>query len=160
MLGMGCCRSWELSPLTYQKFEEEELRDIILSSLNSVFRGSATGETFSKKGKTDIYLNIPQGQILIAECKIWDGAKKFLETIDQILGYLTWRNSYGIVINFSKNKGFTDVLETSFEEIPKHSQYRKGIDKIEATHFVSYNSLPEDEKKLVELHYLTYNLYA
>ena len=63
----GCCRSWELSPLTYQKLEEEELRNIILSSLNSVFQGGATGETFSKRGKTDIYLNIQQGQILIAE---------------------------------------------------------------------------------------------
>jgi len=155
----GCCRSWELSPQTYLGFEEEKLRDIILSSLNSVFRGSATGETFSKRGKTDIYLNIPQGQILIAECKIWDGAKKFHETIDQILGYLTWRNSYGIIINFSKNKGFTDVLETLFKEIPNHPQYRKGQNKLEETHFVSYNSLPEDEKKLVELHYLNYNLF-
>ena len=155
----GCCRSWELSPQTYFDFEEERLRDIILSSLNSVFRGSATSETFSKKGKTDIYLNIPQGQILIAECKIWDGAKKFHETVDQILGYLTWRNSYGIIITFSKNKGFTEVLESMYSEIPKHTQYKKGLTKIESTHFVSHNSLPEDNKKLVELHYLTYNLF-
>lgn len=156
----GCCRSWELSPQTYSDFEEDKLRDIILSSLNSVFRGSATSETFSKKGRTDIYLNIPQGQILIAECKIWDGAKKFHETVDQILNYLTWRNSYGMVINFSRNKGFTSVLETLFAEIPKHGQYRKGLNELEMTHFVSYNSLLEDERKLVELHYLSYNLFA
>jgi len=156
----GVVGGWELSPLTYQKLEEEELRNIILSSLNSVFQGGATGETFSKRGKTDIYLNIQQGQILIAECKVWNGAKNFHETVDQILGYLTWRNSYGIIINFSKNRGFTEVLETLFNEIPNHPLYRKGIDKIEETHFVSYNSLPEDERKLVELHYLNYNLYV
>lgn len=37
---------------------EEALRDVLLVSLNSIFEGKATGETFSKRGKTDIYLNI------------------------------------------------------------------------------------------------------
>ena len=41
--------------------------------LNAIFSGKATGETFSNKGKTDIYLNIEKGNILVFECKIWGG---------------------------------------------------------------------------------------
>ena len=63
------CLQFEKTPKTYNKFDEPNLRDLILANLNSVFEGKATGETFNSNGKTDIYLNIDKGNILVAECK-------------------------------------------------------------------------------------------
>lgn len=66
-------------------------------------RGSATGETFNKKGKTDILLRHAGNNAFVGECKFWKGEKSFLSTIDQLLGYLTWRDSKTAVIMFVKN---------------------------------------------------------
>jgi hypothetical protein len=94
-------REFELNPEVFGvKLEEEDLRSIILAHLNTIFEGSATGETFSKFGKTDIHLNIARGQIFIAECKFWQGPKYYREdAINQLFRYLTWRQNYAAIIN-------------------------------------------------------------
>lgn len=63
-------KSFEKTPNAVAKLGEEDLRDLILANLNSIFEGKATGETFSNQGKTDIYLNLDKGKILVFECKI------------------------------------------------------------------------------------------
>jgi hypothetical protein len=97
---------FEKTPSSYKSLGENALRDIILSTLNSIFAGSATGETFSHRAKTDIYLRIDKGHILIFECKFWGGQKLYHETIDQLLGYLTWRQNFGVIISFVRQKDF------------------------------------------------------
>lgn len=47
-------RSFEATPSTFQKLDEEEIRDIIIAHLNGHYEGGASGETFRKRGKTDI----------------------------------------------------------------------------------------------------------
>lgn len=153
-------RQFEKTPHSFQNSGEEDLRNIILIGLNGLFEGKATGETFSTKGKTDIYLNIDQGNILIAECKFWGGKKLYEETIEQLFGYLTWRNNFGIMISFVKAKNFTKVLEGMEEIIKAHPSYRSGFKKLADTHFVSNHALDQDEDKHVEVHHLFYNLYV
>lgn len=117
-------RQFEKTPKSFQHSGEEDLRNVLLVGLNTVFEGRATGETFMAKGKTDIYLNIDKGNILVFECKIWGGRKLYNETIDQLLGYLSWRNNYGIIITFSKNKNLSGVLEESKEMTQTHSSFK------------------------------------
>jgi len=154
------CKTFEKTPASYKQLGEEQLRDIILSALNSIFEGNATGETFVKKGKTDIHLKIEKGEILIFECKNWGGEKIYLETIDQLIGYVTWRQNYGVVIMFSKNKDFSKILDQIPAIIQKHSCYKGGYKKLGDTHFVSEHSLPEDGGKLIKVHHLIYNIYS
>lgn len=113
----------ERMPSTYKDKDEEVLRDHFLMFLEPQFEGSATGETFNKSGKTDILLRYQNSNIFIAECKYWSGESKYLETIDQILGYLTWRDSKASVILFVKNKDFSSVIETVKNSTPKHPNY-------------------------------------
>jgi len=152
-------RQFEKTPKTYLGMNEEALRDIILVNLNSVFEGKATGETFSHRGKTDIYLNIDKGNILICECKIWGGKKVHHEAIDQLLSYLTWRNNFGIIIAFVRQKNFTKVLGEMQDVVSTHPSYRSGFKKINDAHFASQHVLQNDESKAVEVHHLFYNLY-
>lgn len=151
-------RSFEQTPKSFKELREEDLRDILLSNLNSVFEGGATGETFSKTGKTDIYLKIAKGNILICECKIWGGKALYGETIDQLRGYLTWRHNYGIVITFMKTKDFTKVLEEGEGAIHAHSSYINGFHKVGNTHYVSNHKVDDDDKQ-VKIHHLFYHLY-
>jgi hypothetical protein len=150
-------KSLERTSGSISSLGEEELRDLVLAHLNGVFEGRATGETFSKRGKTDIYLNIDKGNILVAECKIWGGVELLHKTVDQIRGYLTWRHNYGVVIFFSRNKNFTQARDTLRDNVINSSSYNSGFKQIDETHFVAKHLL-EDPQKTVEVHYLIYDL--
>ena len=151
--------TYEQTPKAVKDLGEEDLRDLLLANLNSVFEGNATGETFSKNGKTDIYLKINKGNILISECKIWGGKNLYEVTIDQLRGYLTWRHNYGIMITFVRLKEFTKALRESEGAIQAHPTYINGFKKIGETHFVS-NHRVDDEEKSIKIHHLFYNLFS
>lgn len=86
-------KEFERLPSLYANKEEEHLRDHFLMILEPNFEGTASGETFNKTGKTDILLRHERSNVFIAECKFWTGKKGLLNTITQLLGYLTWRDS-------------------------------------------------------------------
>ena len=129
-------KNFEAAPKSYNNFEEERLRDIILSSLNSVFSGRATAETFRNRGKTDIYLNIEKGCILVIECKWWNGKGTLDEAVDQLFRYLTWRENYGVIILFSKNKGFSNVLDTVASTLKNNQSYSSGFQVTSQSNFM------------------------
>ena len=83
----------ERSPQTFAKLTEEEIRDFFLIQLNGHYQGNATGETFNGAGKTDILIRYKNANAFIAECKFWSGQKKMTETINQLMGYITWRDT-------------------------------------------------------------------
>ena len=85
--------------------------------------GSTIGETFNKKGKTDILLKHENENIFIAECKIWKGKQYYLDAITQLIGYLTWRDSKTAIILFVKNKNISSVLNNIEEYTPDHPNF-------------------------------------
>lgn len=119
------CKDYEQHESVYKGKREEDLRDLIVPSLNSVFIGSnSSAETFNRTGKTDIITKAPDGSnVFIAECKIWRGEKMFLEAIDQLLGYVTWRDTRTALILFVKNSGITEIIEKAKSTIPQHTCY-------------------------------------
>ncbi len=116
-------KSMERAARDFAEDNEEKLRHHILVTLNSGSqRGSA--ETFSRKGKTDIFIEKKNGAIFIAECKIWKGENHFLESVDQLLGYLTWRDTKAALIVFSKNKDFSKVLLAARSAVQSHTNFK------------------------------------
>jgi len=110
----------ERLPSTYANKQEEDLRDYLLIPLCTHYQNS-TGETFNKKGKTDILIRHEGSNVFVGECKFWKGLKAFHETIDQILGYLTWRDSKAAIVCFVNNKELNPVLEQISSGTPQHS---------------------------------------
>lgn len=126
-------KQFERLPATYTGKNEEQLRDHILLILEPNFEGSATGETFNKTGKTDILLRYEGSNVFIAECKFWRGEKAYIATIDQLLGYLTWRDSKAAIVLFVSNKDFTSVLNTVKEVTPKHRNFLRSYGEYDET---------------------------
>jgi len=100
----------ELSPHAFHDMGEEDLRSHFLVQLNGAFKGEATGETFNFQGKSDILIRAEGKNVFIAECKIWKGEKAFLATLDQLLSYLSWRDTKAAVVLFNRNADFSAVL--------------------------------------------------
>jgi hypothetical protein len=117
----------ELSPSAFHDVGEEALRSHFLVQLNGHYQGQATGETFNYEGKTDILIRSEGRNIFIAECKFWSGPKKLLETIDQLLGYSSWRDTKTAVVIFNRNRDFSKVLAAIPEAVRAHPQYKKDL---------------------------------
>lgn len=110
----------ERLPLTFTKFSEQELRDILLAALNAVLKGKASGETFRAMGKTDICIEAESRAAFIAECKFWDGIKSFNSAINQLQSYSTWRdNKLALIVFSKKNKDFFKVIDEVESELNK-----------------------------------------
>lgn len=114
------CMSMEKTARTFCKLQEEELRDVILASLNTHYLGTATGETFNKRGKTDIHIPFENKSAYIGECKIWTGQGAFSKAITQLFSYMRWRDTKTSLIFFNKkNKDFPNILKTIDEVLSK-----------------------------------------
>ena len=74
---------------------------MVLAQLNGHFKGAATGEAFRGKGKTDIRIEQDDRAAFVGECKNWNGETGATKAIDQLLGYLTWRDGKAALIVFN-----------------------------------------------------------
>lgn len=146
----------ERHPSIYKGKDEETLRDHLLMVLSPHFQ-SVSGETFNKSGKTDILIRHEGKNLFVAECAIWKGAKQFLGKIDQLLSYLTWRDSKTAVIIFVKNKDFANVLNTIEENIPNHPCFLKDIGKQDEGWLRFQFKLAEDESRTVFLSVIVFH---
>lgn len=117
----------ELSPSAFHAVDEEALRSHFLVQLNGHYQGQATGETFNYEGKTDILIRSDGKNIFIAECKFWSGPKKLSETIDQLLGYSSWRDTKTAIVVFNRNRDFSKVLTAIPEAVRSHPQYKRDL---------------------------------
>jgi hypothetical protein len=154
-------KNFERMPSVYKYKGEEDLRDHILMTLDPNFEfGSASGETFNKTGKTDIQLRYDSSVVFIAECKFWSGPKNYLSTIDQLLGYLTWRDNKATVIIFVKQKDFTAILSKVEAETTKHPNFLGFICKTDENWFNYRFHINGDRNREVQLAVQVYNIPA
>lgn len=141
----------ERSPKAFAEMGEEDLRTHFLVQLNGHYQGQATGETFNSNGKTDILIRNDNQNVFIAECKFWKGKKGYLATIDQLLGYVTYRDTKTAIVVFVKNKDFTKVCEEIKSVTSEHSNFVKYIDsyippKNSSTFRCEFKNENDDEK--------------
>jgi hypothetical protein len=153
-------RTFEATPETYVTFGEEDLRNNILAHLNGYYPGLPTGETFRKAGKTDIRIEAESRAAFVGECKIWKGQKTVAESLDQLLGYLTWRDCKTAVILFNKDiAGFSDLLIKVQPAVEKHARFKKTVSASEAGEWRFVLRSKDDDARLVHVHVFLLNLY-
>jgi len=153
-------KEFETLPGTYFNKGEEELRDHFLLYLAPRFRneGSVTGETFSKVGKTDIVYRYENTNVFVAECKFWKGQAEYLKTINQLLSYLTWRDSKAAIIIFVKNKEISSVLDTVKLATPQHPNYLGFVNEQDTSWFNYRFHINDDPNREVKLAVMLYHI--
>jgi hypothetical protein len=151
--------SYERTPKTFAVHGEEELRDILLAHLNSYFKGAAAGETFRKKGKTDICIEFKNRAAFVGECKLWKGDKALLEAIDQLLRYLTWRDVKAALIVFNKDvAGFKQIQEKTLNILQSHSNcvHAECVSKDCEWHMILKSK--DDAERMIAVRIFLFNL--
>jgi hypothetical protein len=139
----------ERLPETFSPLPEEALRDILLLILNNQF-GSATGESFSRKGKTDILIATPDGPVFITECKIWNGKAAFTRAVSQLLGYLVWRDTKAALVVFVRQANITSVTQQAVTALQQHGAFVREAPAIDGDPVVVLHH-PGDYQRLVRV---------
>ncbi len=153
--------TFEATPQTYKEMGEEGLRDVILAHLNGHYEGDATGETFRNQGKTDIRIEFNNRAAFVGECKIWRGEKRISETIDQLLGYLTWRDSKTCIILFNKeNAGFASIQQKVPAIFEGHPNRIRRVDCDRGGEWRYFFKSKDDEDRHLAIHVFMFNLYV
>lgn len=148
----------EQSPGAFRDIDEESLRTHFLVQLNGHFSGDATGETFNYEGKTDILIKVDGRNIFIGECKFWTGEKGYLETLSQVLSYLSWRDTKAAVLMFSRNKDFTGVLNKIEESTPNHSNFKRLLKKRNESSWTYLFGHKDDANREISITVQAYNV--
>ena len=148
----------ERSPAAFKNMDEESLRTHFLVQLNGHYEGQATGETFNYEGKTDILIRQDGKNIFIGECKFWGGPKKLIETIDQLLGYSSWRDTKVAVLVFNRNKDLSKVIDTAQETTAGHPKCKKVVGKQSESSFRYIFSHRDDANREMTLTLLIFDI--
>lgn len=148
----------ERSSQSFKSMKEEDLRQHFLVQLNGQYAGQATAETFNVSGKTDILLRVQDKNIFIAECKFWRGAKSFVETIDQLLGYVQWRDSKTAILLFNRQKNLSDVLKQIPALVKEHSNFKREVEYSSETGFRYVLHHKDDRNREIHLTILAFEV--
>lgn len=143
----GMAHVMERSPSAFATMGEEDLRQHFLVQLNGQFEGAASGETFNFTGKTDILIRVQDRNVFVGECKFWSGEKAFLDTISQLVAYLSWRDTKAAVVIFNRNVDFSGMLKTMEAAISKHPNLKRGPIKESETRFRCVFANPSDASR-------------
>lgn len=157
------CRTFERAPHNCAVHDEEGLRDFILAQLNSHFEGKATSETFRTSGKTDICIESDNRMAFVGECKCWTGQAGVGSAIDQLLGYMTWRDCKAALIIFNKrNKKFQAILDQIPGILSTHRLYDAELtehsDPSSGEWRVVMRSV-NDPGRRIHVHVFVFNIY-
>jgi hypothetical protein len=148
----------ERSPKAFHELGEEDIRSHFLVQLNGQYEGNATGETFNYEGKTDILVRSEGRNIFVGECKVWGGPQVLTETIDQILGYLTWRDAKAAILLFNRNRDLSRVLSAISPTVEAHPNFRKSEEQPTETAFRYRFRHKDDAAKDVVLTILVFDI--
>lgn len=152
----SACSSMEATARTFNKNDEEELRDFIIATLGTHYENMVTGETFRKIGKTDIQIIFDNKAAFIGECKIWHGIKKFSDAINQLFGYSTWKDSKTALIVFNKdNKDFSTIRKTVEQWIINNTKTHKTRNGNMWECIIHRSEINEDNKLTIALYDLS-----
>ncbi len=148
----------ERSPRAFIGLDEESIRTHFLVQLNGQYEGQATGETFNSEGKTDILVRIEDRNVFIAECKFWKGEAVLTDTINQLLGYLTWRDAKTALVFFNRNKDFSKVIEAALNGVLKHPNFESGPKTFGDTTFRYVMLSKSDPNRKVSMTMMLYDI--
>ena len=81
--------------------------------------------------------------------------------IDQLLGYLTWRDCKAAMIVFNKhNAEFSRILKALPRSLSAHPKQRGELQELDTAEWRSAFASQEDEHRQVTMHFFLFNLYS
>lgn len=99
--------------------------------------------------------------MFIGECKLYHGPKSVAEAIDQLLGYLVWRDTKGALLLFVRAGNFTQAVQRAVDALSAHPQCQRSIPAQDPNRRSDYLfARADDESRTIRLALLPFQLRA
>lgn len=147
------CRALEAMSGLLASLDEEQVRDAVALSLNTAY-GEVGREQFRRRGKTDLHVPAGDGDAFIAELKQWKGAAACTRALDQLFGYVTWRDTHTALLLIIRNKDVTAAVASAMDAIRAHPLYLRDGPVVSGvpTFMLHKEGDPDREVRLALLH--------
>jgi hypothetical protein len=152
--------SLERAPSIADGRGEEEIRDLLLAGLNSVFQGAAAGEVFNGDGKTDILIRPDSVNVFVGECKIWEGESSMDDALDQLFRYAVWRDTKTAVLLFIRRKDVSAVIEKAVDVIRRRENFVSEAPETPASQYNFVMHATEDPQQKIRMAFMPFALPA
>ncbi len=83
---------------------------------------------------------------------------RLAETVNQLLSYVTWRDTKTAILLFNKNKNFSHVLSQIESTIRSHAKFVRSEGKKSETEYRFVVSHPNDSDRHVTLTVLAFDI--
>jgi hypothetical protein len=151
--------SMEKTAATFNKLNEDSLRDVMVAFLNTHYLGTATGEAFCKTGRADIHILFENKAAYIAECKIWRSEECLKAAIGQIFNYTTWRDVKTSIIIFNKDSKYFQRLLSSIDDYLKENKQCQTKFSLSENEWLCTFKQSSDAEDSITIHIIAFNLY-
>jgi hypothetical protein len=144
-------RGLERTPGTFADASEPALRDHMLVTLNTHYRGATYAEAFNGAGKTDILIRVYDRNAFIGECKWWSGPKAFGEAFDQLVGYTTWQDSRVALIFYVPTQDMSATIEAAKSTLAERDEFIEWLEPAADAEARCRIKWPEDPERVATL---------
>lgn len=141
----------ERSPDAWKNLDEEHRRDLVVTTLNTHYRGQTTAEAFNVSGKTDILVRVDDRNVFVGEAKFWSGEKAFGEAIDQLFSYAAWRDTKLALLVFVREKGLSAIVEKARAVVEQHASFDSWAHDVGESELRALVRWPGDSDRLGHL---------
>lgn len=152
--------SLERAPSIAERRGEEEIRDLLVAGLNSVFQGAAAGEVFNGDGKTDILIRQNRVNVFIGECKVWTGESSMVEALDQLFRYAVGRDTKTAVLLFIRNRRVSAVIGKALNVIRLRENFVSEAPETPAGQHNFVMHATEDPRQKIRMAFMPFPLRA
>ena len=92
------------------------------------------------------------------ECKFWGGPQVLTKTIDQLLGYTSWRDTETAVLLFNRERALSTVLEKIAPTVAQHDNFIREVPFGDDTSFRFVLSHRDDARRHFTLTVMVFEL--
>lgn len=144
--------NWEQNSQLHLDHGENALRaQLVVALRNAGFTASA--ETYASQGRTDILVLKPSvagildnSNLLIAECKIWDGPTALYAALSQLCQYVTPNDAHAALIVFVNKGDFAQICSKAATCLGEHPAFKASSG---GTDHIEFSLKPAQNKSLV-----------
>ena len=116
-------------------------------------------ERLRNKGKTDICIEWKNRAAFVAECKVWTGPKAVERAVNQLDGYLTWRDCKTALIYFVRRKDFMQTLEAA-EKALRSIEYMRSVTAVDKNEFECLFASKSNLGQTIKMRVMLFNLFC
>lgn len=107
--------------LTNNLREEEHIRDVVIVFLRlAVPECEFTAETLHGQGKNDIHVRYGGRVVCVIEFKQWSTERSFKDSIDQLLSYLTYRDTRAAIVLLIRRQDVGAIIDKTKQWLLGH----------------------------------------